>query len=154
MLCKREIFIISHVVWPKNLQQVTCLMGVHKTAESICHPTSVLLPVFQVNNWYGTPCCFARWLHHSAANWPSLTQTKVARVKMPVPVLTVTPIISPSPPAPHALTWSSHRYRVANGHFYESKQERVGHWMSPQRTPCSPINWSLLDLRWWFRGTL
>lgn len=35
------------------------------------------------------------------------------------------------PPAPHALTWSSHRYRVANGHFYESKQERVGHWMSP-----------------------
>lgn len=58
---------------------------------------------------------------------PHSRKTKVARVKMPVPVLTVTPIISPSPPAPHALTWSSHRYRVANGHFYESKQERVGH---------------------------
>lgn len=58
------------------------------------------------------------------------------------------------PPAPHALTWSSHTDRVANGHFYESKQGRVGHWTSPQRTPCSPINWSLLDLRWWFRATL
>ncbi|KAI4822515.1 hypothetical protein KUCAC02_008058, partial [Chaenocephalus aceratus] len=27
-------------------------------------------------------------------------------------------------PAPHALTWSSHTDRVANGHFYESKQGR------------------------------
>ena len=122
---------------------------------AICQPTPVLISLFQVNNRYGTPRCFARWPHHSAANRPSLTQTKVGPVKMPALVLTVTPIISlPPPPASHALTWSSHTDRVANGHFYESKQGRVGHWTSPQRTPCSPINWSLLDLRWWFRGTL
>lgn len=32
-------------------------------------------------------------------------------------------------PAPHTLTWCNHRYRVANGHLYESKQERVGRWI-------------------------
>ncbi len=97
MLCKRKIFIISRVVWPKTLHEVTCLMCVHTAVESFCHPTPVLIPLFQVNSGYGTPCCFARWPHHSAANWPSLTETKVGPVKMPVLVLTVTPIISPSP---------------------------------------------------------
>lgn len=79
-----------------NLCEVACLMCAHKARESICHPSLVLIPVFQVNNRYGTPSCCARWPHHSFANQPSLTQTKVSPVKMPVSVLTVTPIISPS----------------------------------------------------------
>lgn len=69
-------------------------MRTSKATESICHPTPVLIPLFQANNSHGTPCCFARWPHRCVDNQTSLTQTKVGRVKMPVPVLTVTPIIS------------------------------------------------------------
>lgn len=85
---------------------------------------------------------------------PSLTQTKVGPGENASTGSHSHPDNISVPLAPHALTWSSHTDRVANGHFYESKQARVGHWTSPQRTPCSPINWSLLDLGWWFRGTL
>lgn len=65
---------------------------------------------------------------------------------MPASVLTFTPIISaPSLPPPHlhALTWSSHRYKVPNGHLYESKQEMVGHWVDP--SPAGRLVLPLID---------
>ena len=100
MLCKRKNIHSLPCRLSQNSQRVTCL--IHKApGVTICQPTPVLISLFQVNNRYGTPRCFARWPHHSTANRPSLTQTKVGPVKMPALVLTVTPIISPPPSKPH-----------------------------------------------------
>lgn len=152
MLCKRKIFIVSHKIWANILH--LCNVSLQNRRDYLSPPTSDLLTVFQVNNWYGTPCCSARWLHHSTTNWPLLMQTKVVQVQLLVPVLTVTPIISPSP-QPHTH-WLGAATDIELQMGTSMSQSRRG-WDTgcpPQRTPCSPINWSLLDLRWWFRGTL
>lgn len=105
----------------ENLYEVTCLMCVHKAAESLCHPTPPIT-LFQVNNGYETPRCFSRWPHHSAANRP-LTHANKGRPSENASAGSHShPDNISIPPAPHALTWSSHTDRVANGHFYESKQ--------------------------------
>lgn len=98
MLCKRKIIIISHKVWKASLSHLSSVCS--QNCRVYLPPPELSSLCFRRNNRYGTPCCFARWLHHSIANWPPLTQTKVVPVKMPVPVLTVTPIISRSP-QPH-----------------------------------------------------
>lgn len=94
MLCKWHILIISPCL-TRNLYEV------FPVCSQICRiyvsPCCSSHPMVKMNNRYRTPCCFARWPHHTAANRSSLTQTKVGPVKMPVVVLTVTPIISPSP---------------------------------------------------------
>lgn len=150
MLCNKKS--INYFPW-SHLSNVRLWAFVHnKGSESFCHQHQFSSHCFRWTIDTGPPAALPgdliTSLTHSyswkqrSAQWKCQCRSHSQPDNISVPL------------APHTLTWSSHTDRVANGHFYESKHERVGHWTSPQRTPCSPINWSLLDLGWWFRGTL